>query len=134
MAQALIGFYGDDFTGSSENLAQFHRRGLRTRLFLRPLPLDKLREAAGGLHIIGFAGTTRSLSVEKIKEELSLVFPLLQQLGPRFLQYKICSTFDSSPTIGSYGAAMASARTFFGDCAFAILPAVPDFGPVSKGA
>jgi 3-oxoisoapionate kinase len=128
MAQALIGFYGDDFTGSSENLAQLHRRGLRTRLFLRPLPFDKLSEAARDLHVIGFAGTTRALSVEKIKEELSLVFPLLQRLGPRFLQYKICSTFDSSPTIGSYGAAMASARAFFADCAFAILPAVLDFG------
>lgn len=31
----LVGFYGDDFTGSSENLAQFHRNGLKTRLFLK---------------------------------------------------------------------------------------------------
>jgi uncharacterized protein YgbK (DUF1537 family) len=128
MTQPLIGFYGDDFTGSSENLAQLHRRGLRTRLFLRPLPFDRLSEAAGGLHAIGFAGATRALSVEKINEELALVFPLLRRIAPRFLQYKICSTFDSSPTIGSYGAAIASARAFFGDCAFAILPAVPDFG------
>ena len=35
----LVGFYGDDFTGSSENLAQFHRHGLKARLYIKiPAP------------------------------------------------------------------------------------------------
>ena len=45
--RALLAFYGDDFTGASENMAQYHRHGLRTFMFLeRPNPDLFARKAA----------------------------------------------------------------------------------------
>ncbi|WEJ08737.1 four-carbon acid sugar kinase family protein (plasmid) [Sinorhizobium sp. K101] len=99
----LVGFYGDDFTGSSENLAQFHRNGLRTRLYLRVPSQEALAEAACDLDVVGFAGTARALDNSQITAEVFPAFKALQSLGCTFLQYKICSTFDSAPQVGNFG-------------------------------
>ena len=41
-----LAFYGDDFTGASDNAAQYARHGLRTLLFFsNPLP-EVLKKAA----------------------------------------------------------------------------------------
>jgi 3-oxoisoapionate kinase len=124
----LIGFYGDDFTGSSENLAQYHRHGLRGRLYLRLPDPARLAEDASRLDVVGLAGTARSLSPEDMEQELAPAFAALAALAPRLVQYKICSTFDSSPDFGSFGHAIAMARRFFPGCAVPVLAASPDFG------
>lgn len=122
----LVGFYGDDFTGSSENLAQFHRNGLRTRLYLKMPSLGALREAAADLDVVGFAGTARALSNTQIAEEVSPAYEALRALGCTFLQYKICSTFDSAPQVGNFGFVAESIAPRGSDVV--VLAATPDFG------
>ena len=120
-----IAFYGDDFTGSSDALAQYHRFGLKGRLFFA-VP-DARQVAALDDDVIGVAGVARSMPTARMDEE---VLPFLHSpLGKaRVVQYKVCSTFDSSPAIGSIGhvARLAQREGFRGP--FPVLPAQPHFG------
>jgi len=123
-----VAFYGDDFTGSSENLAQFHRSGLRSKLYLRLPGLEQLLEDAKWYHVLGIAGTARALETRDMEAELVPAFELLGRLNCPFLQYKICSTFDSSEDVGSFGWVLELAPKHFGLRGTAILAATPDFG------
>ena len=38
------------------------------------------------------------------------IFTWLKALGARFCHYKVCSTFDSSPTVGNIGRAIEIGR------------------------
>ena len=121
-------FYGDDFTGSTDALFQFHRFGLRSTLLVRPLDEASVRAAAMRYDVIGVAGVARSLPSAAIDAELRPIFALFQRLNPQLVQYKICSTFDSSPDTGSFAPAVALAREVFGAVALPVLPAQPEFG------
>ncbi|QOR39040.1 four-carbon acid sugar kinase family protein [Billgrantia diversa] len=128
MQQLLAAFYGDDFTGSTENLAQFCRHGLRGRLFFSTAKPETIREMATELEVVGLAGTARGLSPEAMTREVEPSLALMEELQPRILQYKVCSTFDSSPEVGSIGHVMELARQRWPGCALPVLPATPAFG------
>ena len=49
---------------------------------------------------------TRSLTPAAMERELRPAFKRLKALGAPHVHYKVCSTFDSSPRIGSIGRAM----------------------------
>lgn len=100
----LVTFYGDDFTGSSASMEVLAFAGLPTVLFLEPPTAERLRDFAG-YRAIGIAGTARSRSPDWMNEHLPLVFRLLAGLGAPVLHYKVCSTFDSAPHVGSIGRA-----------------------------
>jgi uncharacterized protein YgbK (DUF1537 family) len=119
----LICFYGDDFTGSTDALESLTQAGVRTALFTSPPKQDQLAEYPG-LEAIGVAGMTRSLRVDAINKELKPALSALKVLRPRHVHYKVCSTFDSSPTIGSIGAVIDLAWNLFR----------PRFVPVVVGA
>jgi 3-oxoisoapionate kinase len=95
-------FIGDDFTGASDTLASFARASWRTRLFLVPPTLDEIRQ----YEIVGLAAALRSMDAATIAEELDALGPLFVSAQARFYHYKVCSTFDSSETVGSIGAAV----------------------------
>ncbi|RWH44712.1 four-carbon acid sugar kinase family protein, partial [Mesorhizobium sp.] len=78
--------------------------------------------------VLGFAGTARALSSSELEAELDSAFSVMSALNSPFVQYKICSTFDSSPTVGSYGAVLDRAATHFGERDVPVLAATPDFG------
>jgi 3-oxoisoapionate kinase len=101
----LLAFYGDDFTGSTDALESLARAGLRTALFLAP-PTPAQLAAFPGLQAVGVAGLTRALAPDAMEAELRPAFAALRALGPRHVHYKVCSTFDSSPTVGSIGRAI----------------------------
>lgn len=124
---ARIAFYGDDFTGSSDNLAQFHRHGLRSMLFFDATDKATLHRHAADLDVIGIAGVSRSLPPQAMAEELRPAFRALAELRPRLVQYKICSTFDSGPVCGNFGVVLDEARRQWPGCAAPVLAAVPDF-------
>jgi uncharacterized protein YgbK (DUF1537 family) len=128
IVRICVAFYGDDFTGSSENLAQFHRSGLRSKLYLRLPTVKELLHDAKDFQVLGIAGTARALDTRDMEAELAPAFELLGRLDCPFLQYKICSTFDSSETVGSLGRALELAPKYFGRRGTAVLPATPDFG------
>jgi uncharacterized protein YgbK (DUF1537 family) len=104
-----LAFYGDDFTGSTDALEVLTRAGLNTALFITPPTPGKLAQFPG-LQAVGLAGNSRSLSPKEMKAELLPAFQFLRALNPRHLHYKVCSTFDSSPTVGSIGHAIDLAR------------------------
>jgi uncharacterized protein YgbK (DUF1537 family) len=109
-----LGYYGDDFTGSTDALEALTRAGLRTVLFLDPPTVEDL-EAFPGINALGIAGHSRSLPVEEMEAVLQPAFQALKALGPRHVHYKVCSTFDSSPWIGSIGKAIETGRGIFKD-------------------
>lgn len=102
-------WYGDDFTGASDTLATFAAAGLRALLFLG-VPSPDQFEAAGPLDVLGIAGAARALGPAMITEEIEPVGRFAASLQVPVLHYKCCSTFDSSPTVGSLGIALQVLR------------------------
>jgi len=123
-----LAFYGDDFTGASDNAAQYARHGLRTLLFFSNPTPEILKKAAQSYDVIGIAGTARSLPPEQMADELLPVLNNFQQLGVNFIQYKCCSTFDSSPSIGSLGEAIRLMRRLWPQSFVPVFSATPEFG------
>ena len=102
----LLTFYGDDFTGSADAMEALALGGVPTALFLEPPRPEQLTGRFAGLGAVGVAGIGRSLSPTEMDQELPAVFESLGQLGAPLVHYKVCSTFDSSPTVGSIGHAI----------------------------
>jgi len=126
--RAALAFYGDDFTGSSENFAQACRGGLTGRLFFETADPALIRQAAPGLDVVGIAGTSRAQSPEEMAQSLPPAFAALAAVGARLVQYKICSTFDSAPGIGNFATVIEIARRDWPDAVIPVLPATPSFG------
>jgi uncharacterized protein YgbK (DUF1537 family) len=101
----LLSYYGDDFTGSTDAMEAFTAAGLPTVLCLSA-PTPALRERFPQARCIGLAGTARGRSPAWMDTHLPDAFTSLARLGAPLLQYKVCSTFDSSPHIGSIGRAI----------------------------
>ncbi len=104
-AGPLVTYYGDDFTGSTDVMEAFTASGVPTVLFLqlpRPEDLTRFKD----MRCIGLAGQSRGQTPEWMQNELPAIFKHLATIGAPVLQYKVCSTFDSSPSIGSIGCAI----------------------------
>jgi 3-oxoisoapionate kinase len=87
--------------------------GVSTVLFLAPPEPETLRHQFPNTLAVGVAGVARSLTVPAMTAELNPTLHALAELNPRFLLYKHCSTFDSSPSIGSIGHALELVRQVF---------------------
>jgi len=121
--QFLVSFYGDDFTGSTDVMESLALNGVRTALFLAPpgsaevenFTLKKSIDGSGkkDINAFGVAGISRSLRVAQMENELRPVFQKLSSIPADFFHYKVCSTFDSSPEIGSIGFAADLAFEYF---------------------
>ncbi len=101
----LLTYYGDDFTGSTDLMEAFTASGISTVLFLQ-LPREEDLARFQHMRCIGLAGQSRGQNPEWMRGELPEVFRQLAKIGAPILQYKVCSTFDSSPTVGSIGQAI----------------------------
>ena len=123
----LYGWYGDDFTGSTDTLATLAERGFRALLFLRP-PSEAQLAAAGPLDAIGIAGASRAMAPEAITAELTEIGRFFAGQGVGLMHYKCCSTFDSAPHVGSIGAAVAALKPFFPNPLVPILGGQPNLG------
>jgi 3-oxoisoapionate kinase len=128
MSGPVICFYGDDFTGAAENLAQFHAHGLRSRLYFEPADFRRVLAEASELDVVGIAGVARSRAPAEMRPLLRDAFALFGRLGSRLNQYKICSTFDSSPDVGNFAVAVEEALRIWPSALLPVLPATPDFG------
>lgn len=101
----LLAYYGDDFTGSTDVLEACTAAGLPTVLFLQTPDADALARFPG-VRCVGLAGQSRGRDPRWMREHLAPALQALARLGAPVLQYKVCSTFDSSPTVGSIGCAI----------------------------
>ncbi|MGC3956437.1 MAG: four-carbon acid sugar kinase family protein [Verrucomicrobiota bacterium] len=127
MSKLLLTFYGDDFTGSTDALEQLTLAGIRTALFIQPPTPAQLKKFPG-LQAIGVAGKTRSLAPDAMERELKPALLALKKLGARHVHYKVCSTFDSAPHIGSIGRVMDVAAKIFPAPFIPLLVAAPALG------
>ena len=126
-SELLLAYYGDDFTGSTDALEFLSRAGVKTALFIEPPGSEQLGRYEG-LGAIGVAGMSRSMAPATMEKELRPAFSALRNSGARHVHYKVCSTFDSSPTIGSIGKAIDIAAEIFPAPFIPLLIAAPTLG------
>ena len=100
-----ISYYGDDFTGSTDVMEVLAWAGLPGVLFLET-PSEAMLARFPEARSVGIAGESRGRSAGWMTEHLPTVFERLRSLGAPLCQYKVCSTFDSSPEAGSIGRAL----------------------------
>jgi len=105
MKPLRLAFYADDFTGATDAMEALTVAGVETVLFTSPPTSDELESQFSHLEAIGVASMARSLGVDEMDGEVRQAFELLHKLDPSVVHYKVCSTFDSSPEIGSIGRA-----------------------------
>ncbi|HWM00748.1 MAG TPA: four-carbon acid sugar kinase family protein [Actinophytocola sp.] len=118
-----FGFVADDLTGASDVLAQAHRYGLEAALVIgdAPLPVD--------VDVVGIAGPARALGGAAFDDVVRRDLARIAEVDLDVLLYKVCSTFDSSPTIGSIGRGIELLHELFGGHGpVPVAPAQPAFG------
>jgi len=116
MRNLLLSYYGDDLTGSTDVMEALELGGVPTVLFMRK-PDTGLLARFAHCRAVGLAGTSRSESPQWMDTHLKNAFAWLKTLQAEICHYKVCSTFDSSPTIGSIGRATEIGRAVFAqDC------------------
>lgn len=128
MTDLTVAYYADDFTGSTDVLEAFATAGLRTVLFLEPPDEDALSDFED-VDVVGVAGRSRTMTPEEMDGQLPDVFSQLGALDPDLCYYKVCSTFDSSPEIGSIGRAIDIGREVFDTDAVPVVVAAPSLEP-----
>ncbi|WP_027800658.1 3-oxo-isoapionate kinase OiaK [Paraburkholderia dilworthii] len=101
----LLAYYGDDFTGSTDAMEAMTAAGVPTVLCL-DTPTPDLLTRFPDVRCVGLAGSSRGRSPAWMRDALPAAFASLAAFGAPLLQYKVCSTFDSSPELGSIGAAI----------------------------
>jgi uncharacterized protein YgbK (DUF1537 family) len=123
----MLGFYGDDFTGSTDAMEVTAFAGLKTVLFTR-IPDTEMLARFRGYDVVGIAGTSRARSPDWMEAHLPDAFQSLLTLRPRIVQYKVCSTFDSAPHIGSIGKAIDIGTSIVGGTWSPIVVGAPQLG------
>ncbi len=73
-----------------------------------------LARAAAEADVVGVAGIARSLPPGEMEAELRPALTALAALRPHIVQYKACSTADSSPDVGSLGRVLEIGREVLG--------------------
>jgi 3-oxoisoapionate kinase len=123
----LMAFVGDDFTGSTDAMESLARHGIRTVLFTN-VPTAAQLERYKGLQALGVAGLTRSLPTDQIAKQIEPIFVAMRDLGAPIVHYKTCSTFDSSPAIGSIGRVIDVGMEVFGSRFVPVVVGAPALG------
>ncbi|RRI06476.1 four-carbon acid sugar kinase family protein [Mesorhizobium tamadayense] len=124
MQDLLLSYYGDDLTGSTDVMEALELGGVPTVLFMRK-PDAGLMARFAHCRAVGLAGTSRSETPQWMDTHLEEAFAWLKTLQAEICHYKVCSTFDSSPTIGSIGRAIEIGRAVFGQACVPLVVGAP---------
>jgi 3-oxoisoapionate kinase len=127
MSKILLAFYGDDFTGSTDALEFICKAGAKAMLFIEPPTKEQLKKYPD-LDAYGVAGITRSLPPDEMEKILLPAFKKIKGTGVEHVHYKVCSTFDSSATVGSIGKAIDCGATVFKNKIIPVLGGTPALG------
>jgi 3-oxoisoapionate kinase len=127
-AGVLVAFYGDDFTGSSAVMEVMTFAGLPAVMFVET-PTPEQLERFRSYRAIGIAGVARAHPPSWMDAHLPSAFRALAALEAPVTHYKICSTLDSSPTVGSIGRAVDIGAPIFGET-----PGAADWQPLVVAA
>ncbi|BDA85735.1 Hrp-dependent type III effector protein [Aureimonas sp. SA4125] len=121
----LLSYYGDDLTGSTDVMEAMELHGIETVLFM-DLPTSAQRERFSTCRVVGLAGTSRSQTPDWMDAHLPAAFHWLREIGAPICHYKVCSTFDSAPGIGSIGRAIDIGAAVFGQEATLLVVGAPE--------
>jgi uncharacterized protein YgbK (DUF1537 family) len=110
----LLTFYGDDFTGSSAVMEVMTFAGLPAVMFVKT-PTSAQLQRFSNYRAIGIASVARAQPLGWMDAHLPGAFRALAKLRAPVTHYKICSTLDSSPTVGSIGRAIDIAVPIFSE-------------------
>jgi 3-oxoisoapionate kinase len=124
MPELLLSYYGDDLTGSTDVMEALASHGVPTVLFMRQ-PTDAQLEKFADVLAIGLAGSSRSETPDWMDEHLTPALTWLKSLGAGICHYKVCSTFDSGPTIGSIGRAIDIGHRIFAPAPIPLVVGAP---------
>ncbi|HWB87296.1 MAG TPA: four-carbon acid sugar kinase family protein [Bryobacteraceae bacterium] len=124
MSHRLLSYYGDDFTGSTDVLEVLAVHGVPAVLFLDP-PEEGQLARFPDCRAMGIAGESRSRGPEWMSAHLPAAFRSLQAFGAPVCQYKVCSTFDSSPQFGSIGRTIEIGSAVFDTECVPVVAAAP---------
>jgi uncharacterized protein YgbK (DUF1537 family) len=122
--QPVLAWLGDDFTGAAAVMEVLTFGGLPSVLFLDPPTPERMADFPD-MRGIGIASMARTYSPARMEAELPAMFDLLGRTGARLVMYKVCSTLDSAPEIGSIGRAMDIGARVFGSTTIPVLVAAP---------
>ncbi|HEX4267659.1 MAG TPA: four-carbon acid sugar kinase family protein [Steroidobacteraceae bacterium] len=126
-AGPLLCWYGDDFTGSSAVMEAMSAAGLPAVLFFDvPTPQQKARFAH--YRGLGMAGVARAQTPAWMRDNLPRFYRAMAESGAPVSLYKICSTLDSSPEIGSIGVALEVGLPYLDGDWIPFLTAAPPIG------
>lgn len=126
-AGPLLCWYGDDFTGASAVMEAMSVACLPAVLFFDvPTPAQRARFAH--YRGIGTAGVARAQTPAWMRSNLPRFYQAMAESGAPVSLYKICSTLDSSPEVGSIGAAVEIALPHFEGEWIPFLTAAPAIG------
>lgn len=123
----LLTYYGDDFTGSTDVLEALHSGGVEAVLFVKPPDNDMLRRYSH-VRAFGVAGNSRTMTPQEMDESLADIFRTILSHRPRIVHYKTCSTFDSSPEVGSIGRAIDIGQRVFQNRVVPLVVGAPSLG------
>ena len=120
----LLAWAGDDMTGSIDVLEALSWGGLRAVLLLDE-PDEATTARFPQAEAIGWASRTRDMTAQRLRREVTRLAEVMRATGAPILHYKICSTFDSTPEVGSIGAAIEAAQSVVDAPFVPVLPAAP---------
>jgi 3-dehydrotetronate 4-kinase len=115
----LVGI-GDDFTGASDQAGMLARAGVRSVLVFDPT----YAVAAEDWDAVTYASRLRSVPVPQARRMARALFALARDLRPHMVQYKYCSTFDSTPE-GNIGPVLDVAAEACQAPGTIVVPALP---------
>lgn len=116
-------FLADDFTGASDVLLQCRKNGAEAAI------VEDLLQERAATKLTGIASAARSMSEQELSAYLPGVLEHFKSSGTDVFLYKVCSTFDSSPQIGSIGHAISLIQQSLGsNVPVTVVPAQPSFG------
>ncbi|MCZ7532689.1 MAG: four-carbon acid sugar kinase family protein [Acidimicrobiia bacterium] len=123
----VVAWYGDDLTGAAAVLEVLASAGMASVLFM-DIPTEEELAPYASWPGIGIAGTARHRDPLWMDAHLPEVFKFLSSLSAPIAHYKVCSTFDSSPEVGSIGKAFELAQPMLGGEWTPLLVAAPPIG------
>jgi uncharacterized protein YgbK (DUF1537 family) len=123
----LICWYGDDFTGSAAMTEAMSLAGLPAVLFF-DIPSEKQLSGFSNMRGVGIAGNSRAQTPGWMERNLPRYFAALRDIDAPVAVYKICSTLDSSPTVGSIGKALETGLPYLASSWIPFMPAAPPIG------
>ncbi len=101
--------------------------GVKAVLFTHT-PNSREIAAFSDCRAVGIAGESRSRGPAWMSRNLPAIFRAMRRLGAPVNHYKVCSTFDSSPRVGSIGRAMELGRAVFRSGTVPVVVGAPHLG------